>query len=52
MASGRRLEIPEADRGRWFSIEEARQYIREEQRSLLDNLYALSHRGLMWRSLP
>ena len=44
--SGRRLEIPEVDRGRWFSIEEARQYIRVEQRPLLDNLYALSHRGL------
>jgi predicted NUDIX family NTP pyrophosphohydrolase len=39
--SGRRLEIPEVDSGHWFSIEEARQYIREEQRPLLDNLCAL-----------
>jgi predicted NUDIX family NTP pyrophosphohydrolase len=37
--SGRRLEIPEIDRGRWFSIEEAKQYIREEQSPLLDNLW-------------
>lgn len=33
--SGRRLEIPEVDRGRWFSITEASEYIREEQRELL-----------------
>jgi predicted NUDIX family NTP pyrophosphohydrolase len=39
--SGSRLEIPEVDRGRWFPIEEARKYIREEQRPLLDNLCAL-----------
>jgi predicted NUDIX family NTP pyrophosphohydrolase len=39
--SGHRLEIPEVDRGRWFSIEKARKYIREEQRPLLDNLCAL-----------
>jgi predicted NUDIX family NTP pyrophosphohydrolase len=39
--SGRRHEIPEVDRGRWFSIEKARKYIREEQRSLLDNLRPL-----------
>jgi predicted NUDIX family NTP pyrophosphohydrolase len=37
--SGRRLEIPEIDRGRWFSLEEAKQYIREEQSPLLDNLW-------------
>src|SRR5580698_8734361 len=36
--SGRRLEIPEVDRGRWFSISEAREYIRDEQRAFLDNL--------------
>jgi predicted NUDIX family NTP pyrophosphohydrolase len=36
--SGRCLEIPEVDSGRWFSVEEARQYIREEQRPLLDIL--------------
>jgi predicted NUDIX family NTP pyrophosphohydrolase len=39
--SGRRLEIPEVDRGRWFSLEEARKYIREEQQPLLDHLCAL-----------
>jgi predicted NUDIX family NTP pyrophosphohydrolase len=39
--SGRRIEIPEVDRGRWFSFEEARQYIREEQRPLLDHLREL-----------
>lgn len=39
--SGRRLEIPEVDRGRWFYMEEARGYIREEQRPLLDNLCTL-----------
>ncbi len=33
--SGRRLEIPEVDRGRWFSINEANEYLREEQRELL-----------------
>jgi predicted NUDIX family NTP pyrophosphohydrolase len=39
--SGRHLEIPEVDRGRWFSLEQARKYIREEQQPLLDNLGAL-----------
>jgi predicted NUDIX family NTP pyrophosphohydrolase len=41
--SGRWLEIPEVDRGAWFSIKEAREYIREEQRPLLDNLGKLLH---------
>jgi len=36
--SGRRLEIPEVDRGRWFSMNEASKYIREEQRELLRRL--------------
>ncbi len=36
--SGRRLEIPEVDRGRWFSISEANEYLREEQRELLRRL--------------
>jgi predicted NUDIX family NTP pyrophosphohydrolase len=36
--SGRRLEIPEVDRGRWFSISEAHEYLREEQRELLRRL--------------
>jgi len=39
--SGQRIEIPEVDRGRWFSIEEAGKYIREEQRPLLDRLRGL-----------
>jgi len=33
--SGRRLEIPEIDRGRWFSMNEASEYMREEQREFL-----------------
>ncbi len=33
--TGRRIEIPEVDRGRWFSIGEAHEYLREEQRELL-----------------
>ena len=36
--SGRRLEIPEIDRGRWFSMHEANEYMREEQRELLQRL--------------
>ena len=36
--SGRRLEIPEIDRGRWFSMNEASEYMREEQRELLRRL--------------
>jgi predicted NUDIX family NTP pyrophosphohydrolase len=36
--SGRRLEIPEIDRGRWFGMVEAREYVRAEQGELLDNL--------------
>ena len=43
--SGRRLTIHEVDRGRWFSIEEARRYIRTEQQPLLDNLIALPQSG-------
>ena len=37
--SGRHLEIPEIDCGRWFNIDEARKYIRAEQEKLLDRLY-------------
>ncbi len=36
--TGRRIEIPEVDRGRWFSISEAHEYIREEQGVLLQRL--------------
>jgi predicted NUDIX family NTP pyrophosphohydrolase len=39
--SRRRIEIPEIDRGRWFSIADARRYIREEQTPFLDRLCAL-----------
>jgi predicted NUDIX family NTP pyrophosphohydrolase len=39
--SGRRIEIPEVDRGRWFGVEEAQEYIRDEQRPLLDKLCSL-----------
>ena len=38
--SGRRLEIPEVDRGLWFSMEEAHRRIRQEQAALLDALSA------------
>ncbi len=36
--SGKKIEISEIDRGRWFSVDEAREYIREEQEPLLDEL--------------
>jgi predicted NUDIX family NTP pyrophosphohydrolase len=39
--SGRRIEIPEVDRGCWFSISEANEYIREEQREFLRRLSEL-----------
>jgi predicted NUDIX family NTP pyrophosphohydrolase len=39
--SGKKIEIDEIDRGRWFSIDEAREYIREEQEPLLDRLLEL-----------
>jgi predicted NUDIX family NTP pyrophosphohydrolase len=38
--SGRRIEIPEADRGAWFSLEEARKKIFRGQHTLLDRLEA------------
>jgi predicted NUDIX family NTP pyrophosphohydrolase len=34
--TGRRIEIPEIDRGRWFGWAEARGYIRAEQGEFLD----------------
>jgi predicted NUDIX family NTP pyrophosphohydrolase len=34
--SGKRLEIPEVDRGQWFALTEAHNSIREEQRTLLE----------------
>jgi predicted NUDIX family NTP pyrophosphohydrolase len=36
--SGRLIEIPEVDQGRWFTLANARAYIREEQAPLLDTL--------------
>jgi predicted NUDIX family NTP pyrophosphohydrolase len=36
--SGRRIEIPEVDRGQWFSPAEARQSLRAEQHPLLATL--------------
>ena len=38
--SGHMIEIPEADRGEWFSIEEAKEHITETQIPLLDRLSA------------
>jgi len=38
--SKRKLEIPEVDRGRWFSIAEARIYLRDTQHPFLDRLCA------------
>ena len=39
--SGRRIEIPEIDRGRWFSIAEAREHLRPEQVPFLERLREL-----------
>jgi predicted NUDIX family NTP pyrophosphohydrolase len=36
--TGRRMEIPEVDRGGWFGLAEAHAFIREEQGKLLDAL--------------
>jgi predicted NUDIX family NTP pyrophosphohydrolase len=36
--SGRLLEIPEVDQGRWFGIPEARKSIRKDQEPLLDRV--------------
>jgi predicted NUDIX family NTP pyrophosphohydrolase len=38
--SGRMIEIPEADRGAWFSIDEAKDRIKSTQTPLLDRLLA------------
>jgi predicted NUDIX family NTP pyrophosphohydrolase len=37
--SGRSIEIPEVDKGRWFAIDEARDFMRKEQAPLLDRLW-------------
>jgi predicted NUDIX family NTP pyrophosphohydrolase len=39
--SGRSMEIPEIDQGRWFGLNEARAWIRKEQEPLLDSLDTL-----------
>ena len=36
--SGRSVEIPEVDQGRWFAIAAAREFIRKDQEQLLDRL--------------
>ena len=36
--SGKRIETPEIDRGQWYGLTEAHNYIREEQRQFLDTL--------------
>ncbi|HTS75468.1 MAG TPA: NUDIX domain-containing protein [Bryobacteraceae bacterium] len=42
--AGKRLEIPEVDRGAWFSIEDARKKIFEGQEKFLDRLPAANQR--------
>lgn len=39
--SGRLLEVPEVDCGRWFSLQEAREHILKSQEPFLDGLSAL-----------
>jgi predicted NUDIX family NTP pyrophosphohydrolase len=39
--SGKRLEIPEIDRGHWFTMDDARRYIRPELDELLLRLISL-----------
>ena len=39
--SGKRVEIPEVDRGEWFSFDRARRFIRAEQLPLLEALRSL-----------
>jgi predicted NUDIX family NTP pyrophosphohydrolase len=40
--SGRTIEIPEVDAGRWFTLAEARQFLREDQYAFLEQLEAMS----------
>jgi predicted NUDIX family NTP pyrophosphohydrolase len=42
--SGRLLDVPEVDRGRWFSLLEARAHILKSQEPLLDRLSVLFSR--------
>jgi len=39
--SGKKIEIPEVDRGRWFTLPEAHEYLRLEQQPLLTTLQTL-----------
>jgi len=39
--SGRTLQIPEVDEGRWFTLHLAREYMRPDQHLLLDRFIAL-----------
>jgi predicted NUDIX family NTP pyrophosphohydrolase len=41
--SRRTLTIPEVDVGRWFTLPEARAYLREDQHPLLESLQAVTH---------
>ena len=41
--SRRMIEIPEVDAGRWFSLAEAGEFMREDQHPLLDRLLVLQH---------
>ena len=43
--SGRMIEIPEVDRGGWFSIEAARERILKAQEPFLDRLSQMMNRG-------
>ncbi len=45
--SGRQLEIPEVDRGRWFGIDEARPRIFKGQEALLDRLKVHASRRIL-----
>jgi predicted NUDIX family NTP pyrophosphohydrolase len=44
--SGKVIEIPEIDRGAWFGMAAAREYIRPEQVPLVDALEVLLRRGI------
>ncbi|QEE28561.1 NUDIX domain-containing protein [Terriglobus albidus] len=41
--SGKNIEIPEVDQGRWFTLEEARKYLREAQWPFLERLAEVIH---------
>ncbi|MBW8746104.1 MAG: NUDIX domain-containing protein [Acidobacteria bacterium] len=36
--SGKKIEIPEVDEGRWFNLQDAKEYLREAQWPFLDRL--------------